>query len=506
MNRHDLAEGSTLLYRAAFLTICVLLVMPFLTLAYAPLVDYPNHLARVFILSHYDQNPAFRAVFQRDLRIMPNLGIDLVMTPMLSFVSITTASRLFLAATILLFALGCHQLARAVHCRRSWVALPCAFMVLCSPFMFGFVNYTLGVGAFLCTLAAWLRFRERRSIARYLVVCVSALACFLIHLSTLAFLGVAIGVVVALSVLERRKLEWRHVVDGSVLLPLAVAFLVFRPHAGEHSATRWSTPIGKAIGLLTPLRTYDTAVDLALILGWALVFAYAWRAKSSVRIHRKLFAASVVLFIGFLVSPQELFSSAGADTRFVLPAFLLAVMSVELTLPRRALIRLVSASLLLCVARLGALWWAWAQLSDQTAQLVQVTDRLPAGASVFAEQYESGESADARRRSHAFTHVVHYATIRRGAIVSSLFTVPGVQPIRWADGRVVQHMTAANVPELVRPYDFVWTGHAPPDVRAVLGRHASVVAEHEGYELWRVDGATFSPGGTAPPPPVPSGR
>lgn len=484
-------------YRAAFIGVCLALVLPFQTLAYAPLVDYPNHLARVFILSRYSEDSAFAAVFRRDLAIMPNLGMEAVMLPLLSFMSVGAASRVFLAATMLLFAVGCHLLARAVRGRRSWVALPCAFLVLSSPFMYGFMNYMLGVGAFLCTLAAWLRFRERRSVLRYVLVCTACLACFVIHLSTLAFLGVAIGIATAHSILMRRRLEWRDVVDGSVLLPLVAAFLVFRPRAGAQSPTIWNSLGGKAVGLLAPLRTYESTLDVLLIISWGALLLFAWRGRTRVRLHQAMLAAGAVMFVAFVVSPKELFTSSGADTRFVLPAIVLLAMSVDLGLPRRTALRLAGASLLLCVVRLAALWWTWQQLSDRTARLVEVTDRLPPRASLFVEHFESGEPPDVRRRTHAVRHAPHYATIRRGVTVSSLFAVPGVQPLLWRDGRQVEHMTSANVEESVRPYGFVWTGRAPPEVRSVLARYASVVAERDGFELWRVNRDAF-------PRPAPS--
>jgi hypothetical protein len=246
---------------------------------------------------------------------------------------------------------------------------------------------------------------------------------------------------------------------------------------------------GKAVGLLAPVRTYDSAFDVILIICWAALLLYAFRARESVRINWPLLGAAATLFIGFLISPQELFSSSGADTRFVLPAVLLAVVSIGLVVPTRVRNRLVAGALALSVIRLGALWLTWEQLSTETGRLVTVADQLPVGASVFSEQYESGEPPDVRRRTHALGHVIEYATIRRSVVVSSMFAVPGVQPIVWRDGRRVEHMIAANALESVRGYDFIWTGHVPADVRAALTPYAAVIAVQSGYELWRVDRA-----------------
>lgn len=80
-------------YWCALGLISSLVVTPVLTVTYAPLVDYPNHLARVHILYKYADVPAYQSAYFRVLELLPNLGIELLVFPLLAFVDILTASK-----------------------------------------------------------------------------------------------------------------------------------------------------------------------------------------------------------------------------------------------------------------------------------------------------------------------------------------------------------------------------------------------------------------------------
>jgi hypothetical protein len=50
----DSRESARGLYRFAFVLALVVLGLRVLLITYPPLVDYPNHLARAYILNHYN--------------------------------------------------------------------------------------------------------------------------------------------------------------------------------------------------------------------------------------------------------------------------------------------------------------------------------------------------------------------------------------------------------------------------------------------------------------------
>ncbi|HEX2943335.1 MAG TPA: hypothetical protein VHO91_19940, partial [Rhodopila sp.] len=51
------SAGRSGLWRAAVLALCAVLLAPLLLVDVPPLVDYPNHLARAFVLASWPQDP-----------------------------------------------------------------------------------------------------------------------------------------------------------------------------------------------------------------------------------------------------------------------------------------------------------------------------------------------------------------------------------------------------------------------------------------------------------------
>jgi hypothetical protein len=54
---HAIPKRSTLYFLALALTFCVLLV-PIWIVNYPGMIDYPNHLARCYILAHFHSSPS----------------------------------------------------------------------------------------------------------------------------------------------------------------------------------------------------------------------------------------------------------------------------------------------------------------------------------------------------------------------------------------------------------------------------------------------------------------
>lgn len=94
---------------------------PILVVLYPPLADYPNHLARAYVLYNYNTNPAFRA-YERVFLPTPNIASDAALLLLQKVLPAETAGRLFLISIVLLFVLGCHLLGRAIHGRPTWPA------------------------------------------------------------------------------------------------------------------------------------------------------------------------------------------------------------------------------------------------------------------------------------------------------------------------------------------------------------------------------------------------
>ena len=77
-------------------------ILPLWMVSFPPLLDYPNHLARVFILAHL-HDPAFHfsEYYAADWGPYPYLTMDALMVGLQKFWSILTAGKILLSLSIL---------------------------------------------------------------------------------------------------------------------------------------------------------------------------------------------------------------------------------------------------------------------------------------------------------------------------------------------------------------------------------------------------------------------
>src|ERR1035437_7817826 len=69
-------------YAALLIVFCMILI-PIWIVKYPGMMDYPNHLARCYVLAHYHDNPVWQQRYELDHSPLPNLAIDLVVVPLL---------------------------------------------------------------------------------------------------------------------------------------------------------------------------------------------------------------------------------------------------------------------------------------------------------------------------------------------------------------------------------------------------------------------------------------
>ena len=153
----DDGRGSRVAYGIIFLFLLALTLFPILANPRLPLLDYPSHLGRAYILRHLHEVPAFSGMYRSEWRLYHNLSIDAIVVPLQTLVSLGSAAKIFEVLLVLFSYLGAHLLGREIHGRPTFLA-PITIYFLFSLFMlYGFVNYLFGLGVFYLAFAVWLR-------------------------------------------------------------------------------------------------------------------------------------------------------------------------------------------------------------------------------------------------------------------------------------------------------------------------------------------------------------
>ena len=78
-----------------------------------PLLDYPNHLARAVVLAFGNSDPVLSQMYAAHWGIIPNLGMDLMLAPLLHVLPIHLAGRMVVGGAILLPVIGTIAYSRA---------------------------------------------------------------------------------------------------------------------------------------------------------------------------------------------------------------------------------------------------------------------------------------------------------------------------------------------------------------------------------------------------------
>jgi hypothetical protein len=474
-------------YYAALLIVLVAILLPIWIVKYPGMLDFPNHLTRCYILAHYHDNPVWQQRFIVVHGPIPDLAIEIIVLPLLQLLPLMICGKIFLSLAAALYVAGCSEVGRAITGKPNWLALVCAFTFYNSALLYGFVNYIFGVGVFLCAFAFWLRVRNAMTPWRFLLCCLLSIAAFLAHLSSIAILGIACVTIALLDFIQDRRFS-RLLVKVAWLaspVPLVAAWLV---ESASHVASapmnhepvkliHWGTLSNKLSILFIPVRSYDIAVDVVVVV---LLLFCALAMRKGCKVHYAA-VTGLLLFCLFLITPGVVYTTSAADARYVIPGYLLLVLSIEPRWNRRGKIALAVA-LAAMALHLGSIAVAWRTISHRSEQVLAMGDGLPSGARVYVFQ---PPVTPATKRDRDFFHLIQFWTLSRNADISTLFTFPGQQPLLRRQP-VCGNSEWTNC---IAGFDYIWTYDPPTPLRQDISRLASASSTWEKVTLWRVNRA-----------------
>lgn len=423
----------------------LVLLAPLCITELPPLLDYPNHLARTYVLAFGQDDPVLSHIYAQDWQIIPNLAIDVVLTGLVKVLPVYVAGRVMLGLILVLNYAAIILYSRAVFGRWSWWPVAAALMGYHALFLMGFMNYQVGIALAMMTAAGWHAFRERYPVATVMAAAFAATLVFFCHIFGLVFCVVLIGAREIVPMWEAlRARSWapllrRAVAAGLVFLPSAALYLSARLASAAEGSVTWNSPATKLANLTEPFMNYYAAFDRLTALA-ILGLVLACLALRMLRVNRASLLAAAICFLLYLAMPMTLKEASFIDGRFPIMLGMLLFAGTMPVLPPRPARAVGLALAALFLVRMGVVATVWSGQEQDVLDIRRSIEPVEPGSRVLVATVDPGSNPEFWRQHgrrlaiadfcRTDQHLGSLLTIERHAFWPMVFTNPSQQPLR----------------------------------------------------------------------------
>jgi hypothetical protein len=423
------------------------LLVPIFAVAVPPLTDYPNHLARCYVLAFGNSDPVLHRMFSAHWEIIPNIGVDLLLPFLMHVFPPLIAGKIMLALCLLLPSSGAVALGYAYFRERSFWQIAVGFAAFNALFLMGFMNFELGIGIALWGAAGWITYREKLPIFTVLAAMLVGTLAFFFHLFGFCFFALLIGsyeLSILLDLDLRTRSGRRSAAARVVLLveALTVPVILYAasPLQQVDVAPHWPHLDTKVYELFGAFLSYSQVMDTLTIVP-VIGFLIACLIAKRVRFSRPALLSFGLLLLVYAVLPRSLKGVFFVDTRLpVMLGFLLFAGFLPHALPSRrwTAVGVVLAALFL--ARTGFITGVWTQSQRDISDVREVIASITPGSRVLTADVVAEDnpawfaSMPIGRRlpdlSPTYWHLGSFVLLDRHAFWETIFSRDYEQPIR----------------------------------------------------------------------------
>ena len=430
-----------------------LLAVPVLSVRMPPVLDYPNHFARIWLLAGGAEVPPVSRFYAVDWAgASTNIGIDVLAAALGTALPAPVLGPLFLVAASVLPPLGAAALNRAAFGGWHWWQVGFAALTWSTTLLAGFLNFQISLGLALLAAASDPRLARLGPAPAFACRAGVAAAVLLFHpfgllLYAALLAGLALGPGWQAFGSARgfaRGGARVFFAASAAAVPLAAVLLLAPALPGAQAAAvpppEWPpfSLWGRLDMLFSGVRTYGRGTDLAPV---ALVAAPAlWASVTGrLRAHAGLLLAAAGLVALLLASPEHFRTGSFIGERFSAMAVLTfaAALRPDPPLSRRAATALAAALFAVSAARTAFVGWVWRERQVDVAAVERALARLPEGAVLLPMEHTpaAGDRLAPRGRyiRGSFGTYWHYPVLAVPwcrAFVPTLFAMRGKQPVR----------------------------------------------------------------------------
>lgn len=431
-----------------FITISIGLLIPLMVVEVPPILDYPNHLARMFVLSRGLNDPILSQVYASHWTLLPNLATDSILPFMIDIMNPYLAGRIMLGMILLITFSGIVIYNKAVFGSVNYWSLAGALVCYNAVFLLGFMNFLLSSGVALWLASCWVFNREKRPLLTWGIAFLSATLLFFGHLMGLVFFMILIASHEADAIWNYRHQPWRRiclftikraVIAGSLLVvPLILYVMTSLEKVSAPPIT--SSLTDKFWQAFYPFVNYLWKIDFMSVLlvtamvGWGFFKGYF-------KVPVRTFVTGFLLLGFYVMSPFFYKGTYFVDTRFTIMMgyMFFAGTQMELSIRFKSSIKILGILLALFITRTGVVTEVWWLYNTELADLRSVMAFVPEGSKVLLTGVSREENAfywskaplsrQISDETGTDTHRAALLVIERKAFWPQIFADPTQQPL-----------------------------------------------------------------------------
>ncbi len=424
-----------------FLTLIVA-IAPLCFSKYAPLLDYPWHLARMYILDNWNTSSLFQNWYDIRSFILPNVGMDLITLFIAKILPVEVAGRVFIAIVFAITLGGSMFLHRAFYGRYTLWPLLLSLFLYNWILLFGFLNYLLGIGLLLWAIGIWVFISRLSPWIRLLVGTILTISLFFCHIAALGLFGVTVaGYELQRSCKTLRTSEWladRDLFIGAAIFVAPFVLFIISSTSGHTVSTivyaqPWFRQ--KLITFFLSLMSGNWLLDAAMIGLFGLLIIFV-RRLGRFRLAKSMYFPIAILIITYLVLPiAGLFGGGYIDTRIPIAIVFIFIGCSHLTIKNKVWRRVMIFSLFgFLIFRSVLLSYDWHKYDHIIKEFTTAFTRLPTGSIMFVvsgapEPTEPTLIRDQHQWHPPVLHLGSLATLKQRVFVPVTWAHPLKQPI-----------------------------------------------------------------------------
>jgi hypothetical protein len=485
-------------------SIGILLLLPVWIVRYPPLVDYPNHLARYYILGHLqDPNLHLSQFYASRWQPSPYVAVDVLAVFLLKLLPIDLVGRLILSISLLGLPLASYVFLRQISYESRYLAAWALVISYGPVFLVGFVNVTLSAALCFWLFALFLKYLNKLGCGPWLGLLILAILLYFTHL-----VGFVIGAMIVFTYCVLTRQTVRHLFAAtSIFVPGAVVYLVEFLRGRSYwlkeanPAYRYEVEIVDKFAFLTnPFRGYSrTSTALVLIGLIGCLILAVWKNRD-LRLNHPWLGVTTAAFVVYLLSPANFHH---LEVR-IFPFLFILSLSVAEVGPRARVLGAIG--LLVFVVRCFDVDHTFISRQDELEEWHRSFEAIPPNSRILP-MVPQNEGQNFRRY---YEHFWAYGVIERGWFSPNLFHSTGIHPLAlnspaddiarltWFKDPYVKRSAPVfepDWPEIQRRFDYLWVFDLPR-FSAPISRFGQLVYSGGPVKVFRV--LPISPPGSGP--------